>query len=464
MAHATTDPVRLPPPARLPKSIQGLAFLIARHKAVAALGSRYGSTFTLNLPVFGETVVISDPALIKELFTTSGDLVGRASNLGIVLGPGSTFSLDGAEHRERRKLLVPPFHGRRMHGYEAIVEEEVMREVAGWPEGREFQTLQPMMRITLNAILRTVFGAEGPALDELRELLPPMVPLASRMAVLPSIARRDLGPWSPWGRVQRSRRRYDDIVRTLIGQARADPAFEDRNDVLALMLQARYEDGSAISDAHVCDELLTLLAAGHETTATTLAWAIERLRRHPLLLTRLTDEVDAGGSDLRQATIWEVQRTRPVVEATIRTTRARIRLGEWVIPEHHAVLVSITMAHSSEANFADARSFNPDRFIGAAPDNYAWIPFGGGIRRCIGASFANMEMNVTLRTLLREFEFGTTTAGGERRHSRGVATAPARGGRAVVYRRSGGSNAAVRASARTHGSAPAGDGVGAAFR
>ena len=444
MAVATTDPVRLPPALRLPRLAQGIAFLVARHRMVTALGKHYGSTFTVNLPIFGETVVVSDPALIKDLFTTSGELVGRASNLGSVLGPGSTVSLDGAEHRERRKLLVPPFHGKRMQGYEAIVEQEVSRETATWPEGTEFETLQPMMRITLNAILRTVFGAQGSAFAELRAVLPPMVPLASRMAVLPQMMRRDLGPLSPWGRVQRYRQRYDTIVKSLIAEARSDPAFDERNDVLALLLRARYEDGSQISDEHVADELLTLLAAGHETTATTLAWAIERLRRHPRLLSRLTAEVDAGGSELRQATIWEVQRTRPVVEATSRVARRRIRLGEWVIPERHAVIASIVLAHDSEDNFGDAKSFNPDRFIGNPPDSHSWIPFGGGIRRCIGAAFANMEMDVTLRTLLRDFEFRTTYSPGERRHSRGVATAPARGGRAVVYRRSAGSASTAR--------------------
>ena len=439
MGEATTDPVRLPPGPRIPKAVMGIAFLTARHRAVAAVGKRYGSTFTVNLPIFGETVVISDPGMVKDLFTTSSDLVGRASNLGTVLGPGSTFSLDGDEHRARRKLLVPPFHGKRMAGYEAIVEEEVKREIQTWPEGREFETLEPMMRITLNAILRTVFGAQGSAFEQLRQLFPPMVPLASRMAVMPAALRRDLGPWSPWGRVQRYRKRYNEIIAELISEARADPAFEERADVLALMLQARYEDGLPISDDHIADELLTLLAAGHETTATTLAWAVERLRRHPRLLSRLATEVDAGGSELLQATIWEVQRTRPVVEATIRVTRDRIRLGEWVIPKDHAVIASITMAHNSEQNYANPKVFNPDRFLGGSPDTHTWIPFGGGIRRCIGAAFANMEMNVTLRTLLREFEFQTTYAAGERTHSRGVATAPGRGGRAVVYRRKVGS-------------------------
>ncbi|MCV7356387.1 cytochrome P450 [Mycolicibacterium fluoranthenivorans] len=431
MAEATTDPIRLPPGPRLPPLVQGLLFLGARQRVLDAAARRYGRAFTVKVPIFGTAVVISDRALIKELFTTGPDLISRPANLGSVLGPGSTFSLNGDEHRERRKLLVPPFHGKRMSSYEAIIEEEVRRETATWPEGVEFATLEPMMRITLSAILRTVFGAQGPALDELRDLLPPMVPLASKMAILPRALRRDLGPWSPWGRVQRARHRYNEIIAGLIAEARADPRFEDRGDVLALLLSARYEDGSPIADDHVADELLTLLAAGHETTATTLSWVIERLRRHPSVLQRL--EHDDG--ELRQAVIWEVQRTRPVVEFTARIVGTRIRLGDWVLPEGAAVIASFGLAHRCESNFRDAMAFDPDRFLGSNPDNYTWIPYGGGIRRCIGAAFANMEMTVTLRTLLRDFTFGTTTAAGEPQHSRGVAMAPGAGGRAVVFRR-----------------------------
>lgn len=435
MAQATSDPVRLPPGPRTPRLVQGIRFLTARRAVVGDLARRYGPAVTLNLPIFGRAVLISDPVLIKDLFTTGSDLVGRATNLGEVLGPGSTFSLDGEEHRERRKLLVPPFHGKRMHSYEAVIEEEVLREVAGWPEGVEFATLPSMMRITLNAILRTVFGAEGAAFDELREQLPRAVEVGSRLAVLPRFFRRDFGPRSPGGAMRRYRRRYDEIVDALIADARNDPEFDQRTDVLSLMLRARYEDGSAISDRHVADELLTLLTAGHETTATTLAWLIERVRRHPQLLERLTAEADAGGSDLAQATIWEVQRMRPVIDGTSRRTLTRIRLGEWVIPENHVVIVSIPMAHAAPDRFANPSVFDPDRFVGNPPDTYTWIPFGGGIRRCIGAAFANMEMNVTLRTLLREFTFAPTSAPAEAYHSRGVANAPGDGGRAVVYRR-----------------------------
>jgi cytochrome P450 len=405
----------------------------------AALGRRYGSAVTVNFPVFGQSVVISDPILVKEVFTASSDLMERptgAGHLGEAFGPGSTFSLAGDELLARRKLVVPPFHGKRVRSYEHIIEDEVMREIANWPEGREFKTLQPMMRISLNIILRAVFGAQGPAMDVLRGLLPPLVPLVGPVALLPPIMRSDLGPWSPGGRFLRLRRRFDAVIDSLIADARAHLAFEERSDVLALLVQARDGNGEPIPDRHIADELLTLVASGHETTGSAMAWSVERLCRHPSLLSRLTEEVDAGGSELRQATIWEVLRTRSIGEGTTRRTKKRIRLGEWVIPEDTAVIISIRLAHASEESFPDAASFNPDRFIGAgAPKPFAWIPFGGGVNRCIGSALANMEMDVTLRTLLRELRFVPTDAPGERRHWRGVATAPGRGARAVVYRR-----------------------------
>jgi cytochrome P450 len=208
--------------------------------------------------------------------------MGRPTHtFGEIAGPGSTWGLDGEEFLARRKLLAPPFHGKRMRSYERIVEDEVMRESANWPEGREFETLGPMRRITLNVILRAVFGAEGPALDELRVLLPPTVTLGSRLLLAPSIVRHDLGRWSPWGRFMRYRCRIDAVIDSLISAARADPNFDERSDVLAMLLQARYDDGEPIPDRHIADELLTLLTAGHESTSTTLAWVVERLRRHP---------------------------------------------------------------------------------------------------------------------------------------------------------------------------------------
>jgi cytochrome P450 len=429
---------------------QGIYGLTAPLHGMRRLRDRHGDAFTINVPIFGRAVVISDPVEIKQLFMAGPELVGNLEpNLGRVLGPGSLFALTGAEHRKQRKLLVPPFHGRRLAAYERILEEETVRELASWPEGRAFATLPSMMRITLNAILRAVFGAEGAELAQLQRLLPRFVTLGSRLAVLP-IPKVDLGRWSPWGRFQAVRREYDAIVDRLIGKAARDDDLDERDDVLALMLQSRYDDGSPMSHSQIADQLLTLLTAGHETTATTLAWAVERLRRHPAVLRELAEEVDAGGGALREATILEVQRTRPVIDLVGRQVTAdTFRLGGWTVPKGYTVIVSIGLIHDDESIFPNARTFDPSRFLDARPDLYQWIPFGGGARRCIGAAFATMEMNVVLRTLLRDFSLLPTAERDERWHSRGIANAPAKGGRAIVHRRS--PQAAPPAAATTAG-------------
>ena len=339
----------LPDGPSLPRFVQGGMALAAPLWTMRRLRDRYGSAFRVDVPIFGKAVVISDPAEVRQLFTTSPEIADNLDlNLGRVLGPHSFFAISGDAHKKQRKLLVPPFHGRRLRAYEAIVEEEAVREMATWPEGHEFATLDSMMRITLNTILRAVFGADGADLAALRELLPAMVKLGSRLAVLP-IPRTDLGRWSPWGRGFAYRREYDAIVDRLIAAARQDPRLDDRNDVLALMLQSSYDDGSGMSRDEIADQLLTLLTAGHETTSTTLAWAVERLRRHPAVLRRLADEADAGGSDLREATVLEVQRVRPVIDKTARQVRApSLRLGRWTLPEGQVVLVSIYLITSTK--------------------------------------------------------------------------------------------------------------------
>ncbi|GAA4511952.1 cytochrome P450 [Actinoallomurus oryzae] len=425
----------LPPGPPSPRFLQGLFSLLAPMRGMRRMRDRYGDAFSVNVPVFGRATVISAPAQVRQLFTAAPDVVENVEpNLGRVLGPGSLFALTGAEHRKQRKLLVPPFHGRRLAAYEEIIEEEAVREMASWPQDQAFATLPSMMRITLNAILRAVFGAEGAEFARLRTLLPSAVALGSRLAVLP-LPKVDLGRWSPWGRFWIARREYDAIVEKLISKAEQDD-LDRRDDVLALLLQSRYEDGSRMSHGEIADQLLTLLVAGHETTATTLAWAVERLRRRPDLLGELVAENDAGGHALREATILEVQRTRPVIDLVGRKVTADVfDLGPWVLPKGSTVLVGISLIHDDESIFPNPRAFDPHRFLDAKPDLHQWIPFGGGTRRCVGAAFATMEMNVTLRTLLRDFTLVPTAERDERWHSRGVANAPAKGGLAVVRRR-----------------------------
>jgi cytochrome P450 len=290
------------------------------------------------------------------------------------------------------------------------------------------------MRITLNIILRAVFGSEGAEFAELRALLPRMIAAGSVLAAVP-VPKFD-GRWSPWGRFWALRRRYDSIVARLIDIARGDGRLDERDDILALMLLSRYDDGSAMSHRQVADQLLTLLAAGHETTATTLAWAVERLRRHPDALRALVEEADAGGHALLDAAILEVQRTRPVIDLVGRQVKAdSVQLGRWTVPRGYAVMVSITLMHDNESLFPDAQRFDPRRFLGVRPDLYQWIPFGGGTRRCLGGAFATMELTVVLRTMLRELTLVPTDRPAERWHFRGVANAPAKGGLAVVHRR-----------------------------
>jgi cytochrome P450 len=413
-----------------PRLLQAVPFALNRNRAMRKARERYGSAFTVATLNMGRMVMLADPTEIKQMFLLSPDDADTPDvNLGRVLGPASLFAITGEEHKKQRRLLTPPFHGRRLRAYENLIEQAAEREMASWPIGRPFPVMPSTMRITLNAILGTVFGAEGAELDELRALLPSMVKLGSILAVLP-VSRRFLGERGPWARFGRYRARYDAIIDRLIDQAR--PALDDRDDVLAMLLQSRYDDGTGMSRAQIADQLLTLLSAGHETTATTLAWTVERIRRHPALLTRLASGDDA----LREATLIEVQRTRPVVEMTSRQVRAPlVEIGRWRIPRGMVVTASISLLHDSEELFPHASAFDPDRFLGARPDTYGWIPFGGGVRRCIGAAFATMEMNVVLRTMLRDFTLEPTSEPAEKPHNRGIAIAPANGGLAVVHRR-----------------------------
>jgi cytochrome P450 family 138 len=294
---ATTTPGKKPPVVPLPKAVQGVLLSGFRRWFLRNAVKRYGPVFAINVPFFGRSVVVSDPALIRGVFLASTDeLINVQPNLSRIFGPGSVFALNGAEHRARRKLLAPPFHGQSIKNYEKVIEEETLRETATWPEGVEFRTLGPMNRITLNVILRTVFGADGAELDYLREIIPPWTKLGSRMATLPE-PPFSTGRYSPWGRLEEFRRNFDRTVFTLIDKAEADPHLDERTDILALLLRGRYHDGTPMSRQDVSDELLTLLGAGHETTASTLGWAFERLRRHPHVLAELVKENDEGGND-----------------------------------------------------------------------------------------------------------------------------------------------------------------------
>lgn len=428
----------LPPSPRIPRALEALAFVTNRRRTVEWLTRNYGRAVTVRIPVFGDSVLIADPVLAKQVFTTNPEVLNNIQpNLSRLLGPGSVFGLEGVAHRRRRKLLTPPFHGKSIAAYERIVEEETLREMASWPDGTEFATLEPMMRVTLNVILRAVFGAGGDELEQLRTLMPKWVTLGSRLSVLPT-PNRVSGWWSPWARLASYRSTYESLVDKLIDRARQDPDLDARTDVLSLFLRSTYDDGSTMTRGEIGDELLTILAAGHETTASTLAWVFERISRHPEVLRRLVEEAATDANSYRQATILEVQRNRTVIDFAGRHVAARhYEVGEWVIPQGFSILVSLLLLHQDPEVYPNPERFDPQRFIDDKPSTFSWVPFGGGTRRCVGAAFANMEMDVVLRTVLRHVTIQATDARGEKWHNRGVAYTPKRGGRVVVYRRAG---------------------------
>jgi hypothetical protein len=445
---------RLPPGPKTPELLNGLAFLLARNRFIRGMQRRYGDAFSMRMPTFGQMVVVTTPELVKQVYTAKPDVLHAGKNpLGEILGPGSLFSMDEERHLRERRMLLPPFHGERMRSYEAIIEEEALREMAGWREGVEFASVESFQRITLRIILRTVFGAEGRELAELQKLLPPMTTLGQRLVTMP-VLRRDWGRRSPGARWKRMRAVYRRLVDKLIDDHLADPALEERIDILALMLRAQLADGGDVDHSDVADELLTLLVAGHETTASTLAWSVERLRRHPEVLRRLEEEAAGEENALRLATTEEVLRVRPVINATARLVMKPFALGEWVMPPGSRVVTGIAPLHKDGRFHADARRFDPDRYVGKKPDTYAWIPFGGGVRRCLGAAFAQFEIDIVLRTLLREFELQPTSEPGEREAFRGVAFAPSRGGMTMVRRRTAGGPDAGRAGAAQSGAEP----------
>ncbi len=438
-SHETSAPaVKLPPGPPVPRALQGVVALANRRVALERLRRRYGSAFSVNVPIFGRLVVLSDPGEIRELFMAGTDVADTIdSSLGRVMGPNSLFALTGDRYRAHRKLLTPPFHGKQLTAYEAIVEQEALNEFASWPHDRTFATMPSMTRITLNVMLRAVLGADGKELERLREMLPPAIRLGSNLVLIP-MPQWDWGRWSPWGRFLRYRREYDAIVDVLIDKAHADPDLDKRDDVLALMIQSRYDDGSPMTRAEIADELITFLAAGHETTATTLAWIVERIQRHPALLDRLVADVDAGSDELLNATILEVMRTRPAIDSTFREVKSpTMQIGAWTLPKDQTIIASIGLMNSDEAVFSDARRFDPDRFLTQPPDPMTFIPYGGGIRRCIGAAFANMEMRIVIGTLLRNYVISPSSARDERWQSNRVSITPSRGARVRVHPRRG---------------------------
>jgi cytochrome P450 len=402
--------------------------------------ARYGKRFTVRFPLAPPFVILSDPDEIKEVFRAPPDVLHPGEGARVlepIVGKNSVILLDEAAHIEQRKLMLPAFHGEKMARLAGLMAEVAEREVVSWPRG-EVVELQPrMQRLTLEIILRAVFGLDpGPRLDALRERLAEMLAFGDRpISLTPpdpeGRAARILEKVGPFAGFARLQRETDRLLFELIDERRAGNGARD--DVLAMLLEARHEDGSPMSPEELRDELMTLLVAGHETTASSLAWAFERVARSPRVLSRLVEEIDRGDDGYLVATIHETLRRRPVLpNVEPRLVKKPIEIGGWTYPPGACLVPNAYLVHHDPEIYPDPYAFRPERFLERPPGTYTWIPFGGGRRRCIGASFAMLEMQIVIRTVLATCELQPAAAGHERPRRRNITVRPGGGARVVL--------------------------------
>jgi cytochrome P450 len=366
--------------------------------------ARYGKRFTIRLIAAPPFVLLADPAEVKEVFTAPADVLHPGEGARVlepIIGRNSVIRLDEDAHLAQRRLMLPAFHGDRVARLTQVMADVAAAEVERWPRDEPVALHPRLQALTLEVILRTVFGLEeGARLERLRANLAEVLTIGvNPISLLPPL-QRDAGRLTPWRRFVRRRAAVDAELFALIDERRVDSA--ERNDVLSLLLAARHEDGSPMTAQELRDELMTLLVAGHETTASELAFAFERLVRNPAVLERLTEEITAGDGDAYlTATVQETLRRRPVLpNAAPRLVMKEIEVGGWRYPPGVCLVAHAYLIHHDPEIYPEPYAFRPERFLDSPPGTYTWIPFGGGRRRCLGATFAMVEMKVVLRAVL----------------------------------------------------------------
>jgi cytochrome P450 family 135 len=430
----------LPPGPKLPAAIQMGEWIVRPIPFLERCRRKYGDFFTARF-MFGNVVFVADPEVIKEVFKGDPDTFhageGNATPLEPVVGQHSVLLLDGPEHMRQRKLMLPSFHGERMQRYGPLMAEITEREVERWPVGHAFGLRPRTQAITLEIIMRAVFGIEdAERLERLRDRLSRLLDIGMQRTALAGIAlpalRNTVGR-RLWARFQRLRADVDEVLFDEIARRRDAPDAAERDDVMSVLLLARDEDGRPMTDQELRDELMTLLVAGHETTATTLAWAFYLLLRHPPVLARLEAEIEAGESDeYLQAVIKETLRVRPVIPGVIRKLTAPVELNGYELPTGTRVAPNIYLTHRRPEIYPQPERFRPERFLESSADTYSWIPFGGGIRRCLGASFATYELKVVIPTILRQVRLRAADDREESIRRRAITFVPERDARVVV--------------------------------
>jgi cytochrome P450 family 135 len=418
----------LPPGPRMPRALQTAIWSRRAQWMLEQSRARFGEMFTLKIAYEGTWVMVSDPELVKQVFTGDPRIFHAGEGNGLlrpILGENSVLVLDEKAHLSQRKLLLPPFHGERMQGYGEKMTEIAAREIDSWPTGTPYKLRPRMQAITLEIILETVFGVHGgERMEALRAALRDFLDLTTDPRLLAPVLL--IGP-ERIRRVPAFRRRVervDELIGREIADRRAAEDLAERDDILSMLVGARHEDGSPMSEAEIRDELLTLLVAGHETTATALSWAMERLVRHPEKLERLRAEALAGEDPYLTATIQETLRLRPVIVLVIRKLTEPVELGGYELPAGASVTPCIHLVHRNPEIYPEPDRFLPERFLDDPPGTYTWIPFGGGIRRCLGAAFAQFEMSVVLRELVKRHEIRPASPKSERPFRRAITETP----------------------------------------
>ncbi len=431
----------LPPGPQRPAFVQTLEWIVDPKGFMTRCRRRYGSAFSVRLGPSTDVVFLSDPSDAREVFQGPPEHMNMGDINGLfrrVLGRNSLLVLDGAEHMRQRKLLLPPFHGERIARHREAMQRAADEDVASWPIGEPFPLQPRMQAMTLNVILRAVFGMEdGPRRDELRVLLARLLELNTTIATTLPQLRIELGGLTPWGKLMRCTAEVDAAIYAEMARRREQPnAAQD--DVLSLLLDARDERGDPMTDAEIRDQLLTMLVAGHETTATALAWAFERMLREPDVVARLRADLERGESAYLDAAIKESLRLRPVVPIAARKLSEPLVVGGHEYPAGTVLMPCIFLLHRNPAVYEDPEEFRPERFLGAPPATYSWIPFGGGVRRCLGASFALLEMRIVIEAVLRNLDLRPVPRRSERIVRRAFTLSPKRGARVVATRRAPG--------------------------
>ena len=399
----------LPPGPSAPATVNTARLMRRPLESLLGWQRRYGHVFTVKYLIFGTGVYVAEPQAIRELLTgDQTDLHAGEANapLSPVVGQNSVLVLDGPRHLRQRKLLLPPFQGSAVGAFRDVIRSVAEAEVATWRAGSEFRIRDRMRALTFEVICRAVFGVtERERIERLRTALMPVMDAGGATFFLPAPLRRDLGPFSPWGRLRRQLARVDELLYEEIARRREEQDLEGRTDVLSLLLRARDEEGRPMTDEELRDELMTMLAAGHETTATALSFAFDLILRHPAVLARLRDELSGDdGDDYLNAVVSESLRLRPVIDAAERTlTRPRV-VGDYELPAGIRVYPAIVLVQRREDLYPEADEFRPDRFLDGETESYTWLPFGGGIRRCIGAALAQAEMAEVIRIVLAQVE------------------------------------------------------------